>query len=282
MGSRTTIISVTYNSSQVVPDMLASVPQGTPVVLVDNHSTDGTAALVRARSDVRLVENDRNFGFGRACNLGAAEAQTDYLMFLNPDARLEPGALEALEQAADARSGLGAANPLITDPRGRAHLKTSSIVATPDVTPPSLDQAGQMPVLSGAALFMPRAVFEKVGGFDPSIFLYHEDHELCQRITAAGHTLWHLPQARVVHLQGSSSPRVAETAYWKGYQMARSRYYVKEKARVGDGFPGTFWPALLGCVSPISLVSKRRRAKYRGQLFGALSARKDGGKFEHV
>lgn len=279
MTARTTIITVTFDSALVLPAMLTSVPEDTPVVVVDNGSKDGTRALVKGRENVRLIANDRNLGFGRACNLGATEADTEFLLFLNPDARLEPGALQALEQAADARPDLGAANPLIADEHGRARLKMSSVLETPHLPRPPLDQPGRMPVLSGSALFMPRKIFSEVGGFDPSIFLYHEDHELCQRVTAAGYALWHLPMARVVHAQGTGSPKRADMAYWKGYQMARSRVYVTGKSSGGGGFHATFWPAVMGLVSPINLFSKRRRAKYRGQLVGALSARKDGGKF---
>ena len=279
MTARTTIVTVSYNSAQVLPEMLASLPRDARVVVVDNGSTDGTLRLLRGNPAVRLVESGANIGFGRACNLGAAEADTEFLLFLNPDARLESGALEALEREADARPDLGAANPLILDARGRARLKVTSVLAMPDFPRPPLEQAGRMPVLTGAALFMRRAVFEEVGGFDPAIFLYHEDHEICHRVVQAGHELWHLPSARVVHVAGSGSPKVAANAYWKGLQMARSRYYVIEKMTPGAGFRRTFWPALMGLASPVNFLSKRRRAKYRGQLAGAISARKDGGRF---
>ena len=279
MSSRTTVITVTYNSAQVIAGMLESVPPDTQVIVVDNASTDDTARLVDGRPNVSLVRSAQNIGFGRACNLGAARAESEFLLFLNPDARLETGALKALEREADMRPALGAANPLISDAKGRARLKMSSVLPIPDLQRPAPDRAGRMPVLSGAALFMPRAVFEEVGGFDPAIFLYHEDHEICCRIREAGHELWHLPSARVTHAQGTGSPRVAATAHWKGYQMARSRYYVIEKHSPGQGFRRTFWPALIGLILPMNLLSARRRAKYRGQVSGALSARKDGGKF---
>jgi N-acetylglucosaminyl-diphospho-decaprenol L-rhamnosyltransferase len=249
-------------------------------VVVDNASKDDTAAMLHDRPNVAFLRNARNEGFGRACNRGAALAQTEFLLFLNPDARLKPGALPALEREADAREELGAANPLITDHAGRARLKMSSVLPVPKLPRPEPQSPGRMPVLSGAALFVRRALFEEVGGFDPAIFLYHEDHELCSRILAAGYELWHLPSAHVVHVQGTGAPREAGTAYLKGYQMARSRAYVIEKTCPGAGFRRTFWPALLGYISPAGLVSRRRRAKYRGQLAGALSARNDGGRFD--
>ena len=134
-------------------------------------------------------------------------------------------------------------------------------------------------MLSGGALFLRRAAFDSVGGFDPNIFLYHEDHELCWRLREAGHTLWYLPQATVVHAAGTGTARSPQMALWKGHHMARSRVYVMTKT----GQRGAVWRTLLraglGALSPVNALSKRRRQKYLGQIIGALSARKDGGVF---
>jgi len=200
-------------------------------------------------------------------------------MFLNPDAQLMPGALHALEEFAFANPLLGAANPLIRDKRGRARLKISSPLPLPAMPRPALDEAGQLPVLSGGALFVRRAAFEAVAGFDPAIFLYHEDHDLCRRLARAGYTLWHVPKAQAVHITGTGTKRSTEMAAWKGYQMARSRVYVLEQAEPGTGFQQTFWLALIGLLGPTNLLSKRRRAKHTGQIKGALSARHDGGRY---
>ncbi|MGB3405961.1 MAG: glycosyltransferase family 2 protein [Jannaschia sp.] len=279
MSARTTIVTVTYNSAAVVGQMLRSLPTDAVVVVVDNASTDDTCARVEADLPPhgRLVAALRNEGFGRACNRGAMGAETEFLLFLNPDARLEPGALEALEEEADRRPDLGAANPSIETANGRARLKMTSVLPVERMPRPAPETAGRMPVLSGGVLFVRRAAFEAVGGFDPAIFLYHEDHELCWRLAQAGHELWHLPQARAVHIMGTGTARSPEAARWKGFHMARSRYYVVEKATPGQGFRRSFWPALLSLLSPVNFLSNRRRQKSIGQISGAVSARKDGG-----
>ena len=279
-NARTTVVTVAYSSAGVIRDMLASVPETTAVRVVDNASTDGIAEVVSQYPNSELVSLPSNVGFGRACNAGAKGVTTEFLFFLNPDAQLKAGAISALESFADSNQKLGAANPLLRDAKGSARLKMSSPLPIPAMPRPALDEAGKMPVLSGGAMFVRRHVFEELQGFDPAIFLYHEDHDLSLRIVKAGYDLWHVPHAEGVHAVGTGSLRSTEMARWKGYHMARSRTYALNKFSPGTGFNGTFWPAVLGLLGPTNFLSQRRRAKYVGQIKGALSARSDGGKFE--
>jgi len=276
---RTTIISVTHNSARVVQDMIASVPEEAPLIVVDNASQDATTEIIAQNPRVQFIDAPKNEGFGRACNRGAGQAETEFLVFLNPDARLMPKALDALESAADQNPSMGAANPILYNGKGQARLKTTSPLRLPACPLPRLDRLSEMPVLMGSAFFVRRRAFEAIGGFDPAIFLYHEDHDLSLRLRQAGWTLWHVPQAQAQHIAGTGSARSPETAWFKGYHMARSRYYLINKASPGHGFRRSFWPAFWGLLLPHTLLSRRRRFKALGQLQGALSARQDGGKF---
>ncbi|MFN6951802.1 MAG: glycosyltransferase, partial [Albidovulum sp.] len=118
-ASRVTIVTVSYNSLHVLPRMLDSVPEGASVVIVDNASDapEPLAELCRTHG-ARLIRNSRNLGFGVACNLGAAGAQTEFLLFLNPDAALMPDALDQLVAAADRYPKASAMNPRIADDDG--------------------------------------------------------------------------------------------------------------------------------------------------------------------
>ena len=175
---------------------------------------------------------------------------------------------------------MGAANPLIKSENNKTKLKMSSIIPCKDLPRPKVSEFGEMPILTGGALFIRRKVFEEIGGFDPYIFLYHEDHELCSRITKHGYSLWHVPSAIAIHVGGSSSGSSAKISHWKGYQMARSRYYVLNKFYPSQAFNKTFWPAVFGLINPINLFSIRRSSKYIGQIKGAISAKIDGGAFK--
>ena len=135
---------------------------------------------------------------------------------------------------------MGAANPLIKSTNGKPRLKMSSIIPCKKLPRPRINQVGEMPTLTGGALFVRRKVFEETGGFDTKIFLYHEDHELCSRITKLGYSLWHVPSAVAIHIGGNSSGSSSKIAEWKGYQMARSRYYVLNMFYPNQAFQRTF------------------------------------------
>ena len=153
---RTTIVTVAYNSTEVLPAMLASVPAGVPVVLVDNGSADlAELRALAVRTGARLVENGRNLGFGPACNVGAALADTEFILFLNPDTILTPEAIARLEAAMDRHPAASAANPRLTDGAGRPYFKRRSVLLPRSewLARGWPDADRQVPVLSGAALF---------------------------------------------------------------------------------------------------------------------------------
>ena len=280
MESRTTVITVTFNSAQIIKKMLQSIPNHVAIKIVDNCSTDNISNTVSGFNNCDIIENASNQGFGRACNRGAAETKSEFLFFLNPYATIKSNTISELEKFADKNAKMGAANPLIKNKNNKTRLKMSSIIPCKNLPRPKVSEFGEIPMLTGGALFIRRRIFEEIGGFDPNIFLYHEDHELCSRVSQLGYSLWHVPSAIAVHVGGNSSGRSAKISHWKGFQMARSRYYVLNKFYPSQAFKKTFWPAVFGLINPINLFSIRRSSKYIGQIKGAFSAKFDGGAFK--
>ncbi len=271
---RTTIISVCYNSTAVLPAMLSSVPAGVAVVLVDNASTDSAALAPLAESHAaRLIRSPENRGFGVGCNLGAAEAKTEFLLFLNPDAQLLDGAIAALEAAMDRYPKASAMNPRITEADGSAYFKRRSVLLPrKDHMPRGWPDADcEVPVLSGAAMFIRRRDFEAVGGFDPKIFLYHEDDDLSLRLKAERGPLMFIRDAAVRHIGGSSTARSPESAAFKAWHMGRSRVYAGRK----HGQPTGLVSAALELLSPATLFSARYRAKKWAFFRGMINALRD-------
>ncbi len=279
LNSNVTIVTVTYNSLAVVPEMLKSVPAGTSIVLVDNNSSDKAALqTLAAQHGATLVLNDDNIGFGPACNIGAAQAETEFLLFLNPDTTLQPGALEALVQAADTHTTASGFNPRILDGKGKQSFKRGSKVKPDERLKRPLPTAdAEVSVLAGSAIFCRRSLFEKIGGFDPEIFMYHEDDDLSFRLREHG-LLMYCHDARIMHLSGHGSARLPATAAFKAYYSARSRAYVLGKYEHPRPKWNTLLAAMLRVLGPDTLFIKRRRAKNIGYLKGALSALKDGGR----
>jgi N-acetylglucosaminyl-diphospho-decaprenol L-rhamnosyltransferase len=274
--ARTTIVSVAYNSAGVIGDMLSSVPERTPVIVVDNASADNSADIATTSGAlvIRLAENT---GFGRGCNVGAVQATSEFLLFLNPDATLGAGCIEKLENAADQYKTASGFNPAITDKDGGDYFKRGSRLLAHSAWMargrPVADC--EVPVLSGAALFCRRAQFEQIGGYDEAIFLYHEDDDLALRLKAAFGPLMFIRAAEVGHQEGRSSPRSPEIAAIKSYHMARSRVYAMKKHGRPFPFWGSLWSGIRKLISPLVLFSPRKRAQALAFNSGVLSTIKN-------
>lgn len=276
-----TIITVAYNSTAVVGKMLASCPADCPKIIVDNASTDPAALIeIADKYGAKVIRNVINQGFGRACNIGAAAADTPYLLFLNPDAQVKHDTVEAFLDSATRHPEASAFNPRILNRKGKLHMRRKSRLnpGLPKLSGPQDGTDIVIPTLSGAAIFVSHANFYAVGGFDPKIFLYHEDDDLAQRLQDIG-PLRLSDAAVVAHLEGHGNERSPESAAFKAYHMARSRAYVFAKHKRPLPLIGTLLQSLFQFLSPDVLLSKRKRAKYVGFAKGAISAFKDGGRY---
>ncbi|MRG63899.1 glycosyltransferase [Rhizobium pusense] len=269
--SAVTVVSVCYKSDMLIRDLVTAIPEQTPIVLVDNGRTN-TFANLPANRNVRIVRLDNNLGFGRGCNAGADAAETPWILFLNPDARPYPGAIEALLEAATQYPSAVAFNPRIYNEDGSPYFKRRSWLLPRQLYMkkgwPSEDAV--VPILSGAALFVSKKSFDYIGGFDPNIFMYHEDDDLSLRLGALGE-LRFVRDSRIVHSAGHSSGRSSEIARFKAYHMARSRVYAGQKHHRPFPKTSTLLQACLLLLSPYVLFSARRRAKAIGFLQGALA-----------
>lgn len=274
-----TIITVCHNSLSVLPSMLKSVPKSVPVVLVDNASSDTVALQTLAHDqEATLLLNADNVGFGPACNQGATKSETEFLLFLNPDAELQPGVFEALFEAAQCYPTASAFNPSILDRKSRQSFRRGSKIKPKErLRGPIPTSDTEVSVLDGSAIFCRKALFERIGGFDPEIFMYHEDDDLSFRLREHG-PLMYCHAAKVVHLSGHGSPRSPQVAAFKAYYSARSRVYTLSKYGHPRPKLNTLTDALFRLLSPDTLFLKRKRAKNIGYLKGAFSAFKDGGR----
>lgn len=203
------------------------------VIVVDNASADGFPADAGSAhggdARFRRIENAENRGFGPACNQGAAGARGDVFLFLNPDCLIEAGSIAALRSiAATDRSigllGVDVRTPGGTPARGNrrrdptlrrsvmamtglAHFESRwpALAGVEMPSQPAATGVERVDAVSGACMFVTRAAFERVGGFDEAYFLHVEDLDLCRRIRDSGAAVAVANDVRVVHAQGSSS-----------------------------------------------------------------------------
>lgn len=238
-----TVVVVSYNSATVLAECLGSIPQGPAVVVVDNASTDGSAALAAGLGrDLRVIRAAENLGFGRGANLGFAAASTRYGLLLNADARCQPGMLDALLAAAARYPEAGLLAPAVHLPDGRLEFghRTPFDRRHRRAQPVPEGDCCCLSYVGGSAMFVPLAAFHALGGFDPDIFLYHEDDDFCLRMRQAGRTLVHVHAARLTHIGGRStapSPRLDSSKDW---HMGWSRQHLVRKHR---GAAAAAWDA---------------------------------------
>jgi N-acetylglucosaminyl-diphospho-decaprenol L-rhamnosyltransferase len=247
---RVAVVVVAWNSREDLPRCLRSLEAGgrqLEIVVVDNGSADGSAAVARAvLPSARVIEAGANLGFGRASNLGWRATRAPYVLFLNPDAEVVPRAVEVMAGVLDARPEVG-----IVGPRTRNADGTPQLSFGPDLTPLSEWRQGRLvrgvrardprvlaeveslsarehePAwVSASCLLTRRPLLERLDGFDERFFLYEEDVDLCVRARQAGFRVLFTPAAQVVHSLGRSMERAAGRARAE-YDRSHLLYYRK-------------------------------------------------------
>lgn len=236
------VIVVTHNHAAPLGDCLASVVRAatelpTELIVVDNRSDDASARLAAACPGVRLHVNTARRGYAANNNVGMALARGRYLLVLNPDTIVQPGALPALVAFMDAHPRVGLCGPLLTYPDGRpqpsARRFPTPAVALARRSPwrrflrdtranrrhlmldDDLGAPRAVDWLLGACLMLRRETVEAIGPFDEGYRLYVEDIDFGRRLQRAGWGVSLVPAACVVHVhQGASDKRLLSRAAW--------------------------------------------------------------------
>ncbi len=249
-GITLAILLLSWNTANLLADCLRSIPAGAvgldyAIIVVDNASTDGSPDMVaRDFADVQLIRSPENLGFARGNNLGirAADPGTPYLLLLNSDTLVKPGALTALVRFMDAHPEAGAVGPRLLRPDGtpqpyafggdptlryllRRGLKR--LLFHRYLHDWATDETLAVDWVSGACMLVRRAAIEQVGLLDENMFMYFEDNDWCLRMRQAGWKVYYYPQAEIVHLGGQSlkkNPK-ARQAYFASLRHFYRKHY---------------------------------------------------------
>jgi GT2 family glycosyltransferase len=246
------VIVVGYNSRDSIERSLRSVTDSTiaddlELVVVDNASSDGTAAFVRERfPSCRVIEPGENLGFGRACNLAAGETESELILLLNPDAWVEPSCIERLRAAMIADESLAWAAPRLSYPDGRRQFNWAPTISifgealqqvrnqfesrawVHGALPRVVRALGDRGWFTAACGLVRRRAWNEVGGFDPEFFLYFEDADLGLRLREAGWRAVEVEEARAVHDRRTLA---AESEAMVRYRESQLLYYCKHRTR---------------------------------------------------
>jgi N-acetylglucosaminyl-diphospho-decaprenol L-rhamnosyltransferase len=278
------VLVVTYNSADTISACLESIEAGgaaAEVVVVDNASADGTAELVAERfPSVRLIANRANEGFARGVNRGWRETSAPYVLVLNPDTELGPGAARALVDFARAHPRAALVGPRTLNVDGSLQhscfrfpnlrmVVTGFFELIPLDSPANgrylreeYDRPHPVEHLKGSSLLVRRVAADDVGLLDETFFMYFEETDWCYRMQAAGWENWYTPDATVVHRGAHSTSREPERMSAEFYR-SQAHFYRKH-------YPLSAYLGLkmLSLVGVLYWTARTARGLLRGRVSG--------------
>lgn len=286
------IIVVSWNTAPLLRRCLEAVNNmkqgpGYEVIVVDNASADSSAALVREEfPTVKLIENKENMGFARANNQAIRASRGRYVLLLNSDAFLTPGAALEMITFMDKHPHAGIAGADLYYPDGTSQASHSPL-------PTFLSDIGSLlgldklalafqpkgvsrtyietGVVSGACLMARRSMLDQIGLLDDNFFMYSEEVDLCYRARQAGWKIYHLPGARVIHVgSGSSGPTARRMLLlYQGKLKYHAKHYgaSRQKMLLAVMHFST-WLKILS----YGLLNSRNRSKVRKDEFWRIVA----------
>ena len=222
---RVGVVIVTYRSAHEIADCLRSLPSErlAAVVVVDNDSPDDTVGVIQrlGRRDVRVVQRP-NDGFGAGCNTGLTELPPDaqFVLFLNPDARISEDSVLHLVRYLDEHPASALVGPRVTAAGQRAHSAGRLPVLATELKPlfpralgrllperrlpPTWHRSGPVGYVEGACMLGRTEALRSVGGFDETYFLCFEEMDLAKRLSRADWSVDLCVEATVEHAGGAS------------------------------------------------------------------------------
>ncbi len=269
------IIIVSWNVKQLLINCLNSIytylgdqPINFEVIVVDNASSDKTVEAVKsAFPQVKLIANQRNLGFAQANNQAIKLAQGKYIFLLNPDTQLIDSSLLKLIEFVEQQPQPCLVGPKLLYSDGRLQPSVRRLPSFgdqflillklhnffPHLAPLrryymadfNYQQTAEVEQLMGAAILVPRQIFNQLGLLDERFWLLFEEVDFCQRARAAGYKIYFYPSARLIHHKGQSFKRRRTLAKQMNFNHNLFIYFKKHKP----------WYQLLGLWSlqPISL-----------------------------
>jgi len=229
------VIVLNYNAGELLLNCIESVKKSAyknlEIIVVDNISTDKSQEICKEKHpDIKLIQNDENFGYCEGNNIGIRKARGDFIMILNPDTIVEPNCIRELIFAHE-KLGEGLYQPKILSLNEKQVLQSTGNMIhvfgfgfakdkgrKDEEVGEEIKKIGYA---SGTCLFTSRSVFENVGLLDSFLFLYHDDLDLGWRASQIGINSYYVPKSKIYHVESYSLKWSAKKFYW----LERNRKY---------------------------------------------------------
>jgi len=229
------VIVLNYNAGELLLNCIESIKKSAyknlEIIVVDNISTDKSQKVCKEKyPDIKLIQNDENFGYCEGNNIGIREAEGDYIIILNPDTIVESNWIEELISAYN-KFGEGLYQPKhLSLNKKTVYMSAGNMLnifgfgyarEKGNKDENQFNKIEEIGYASGTCLFTSSAVLKKVGLFDPFIFLYHDDLDLGWRASQLGIKSYYVPTSLIYHAESYSLKWNAEKFYW----LERNRKY---------------------------------------------------------
>ncbi len=256
------VIIVNYNVKHFLEQCLFSVLKAsekieTEIIVVDNHSADGSVQMVSDKfPQIQLIANDKNLGFSAANNIGIKKSKGKYILLLNPDTVVEEDSFIKTVNYMDAHPDTGGLGVKMIDGKGHFLPESKRGLPTPTVAfykifgisrlfPKSKlfnryhlgylsnEEIHEVEVLSGAFMLLRKSVLDEIGLLDNSFFMYGEDIDLSYRITQAGYKNIYFPETTIIHYKGESTKKGSLNyvmIFYKAMQIFARKHFSPQRA----------------------------------------------------
>jgi GT2 family glycosyltransferase len=290
------VIIVSYNVRSLLLDCVRSVVDTAvgidcEIIVVDNLSADGTVdALKEAVPDVRLIANKENAGFARANNQGYAASKGYFVLLLNPDTIVKPGALKTMLEFMKSTPDAGMAGCRLLNPDGSLQ---KSIRTFPSVTEHLLraffldrlvysqyrgntyfrKAPFRIDYGTGAFLMVRREALGDMQLLNPDFFMYAEEKDLALRLLKRG---WHtcfVPSAETIHYGGQSTGQMAMGMFLELQNSQVKFFQIHHKGAHKQLMIWTYWLVLASGTLASFLLSFSKYGRFRLKLFGGVTLR---------
>ncbi len=266
------VIIVNYNTGKLLVDCINSIYEKTKgidfeIIVSDNKSTDNSLQLIKEKfSDVKIIENEENLGFGKANNEGFKIAKGKYLFCLNPDTVLVNNAIKILYDFMEQNKICGACGGNLYNAKMEYihsfgygdDIKSLILRKTPlkffywneykkiKQYEKKTDRTKIQTVnhITGADLMLRKSLTEELGGFSDKFFMYFEETELEVRIKRAGYEIYFVPESKIIHLEG------------KSHNKRKNEFYTNSFVEYYRACYGEAWAQIAEL-----LIMKRKKAK---------------------
>ncbi|HEU0136440.1 MAG TPA: glycosyltransferase family 2 protein [Flavobacterium sp.] len=246
------VIILNYNVRYFLEQCVLSVQKAiqeidAEIIVVDNNSQDDSCAMIRQRfPGVRLIQNEHNLGYPKGNNIGVAVAKGEYICILNPDTVLAENTFTKILAFAENQKDLGIVGVRLIDGAGNFLPESKRGVPTPFVAFTKVtglykifpkwfgkyyaqhlsdNQTGKVDVLVGAFMVMKKRLYQEVGGFDESCFMYSDDVDLSYMVLKSGRSNYYYADTTIIHYKGEST--IKDHMYMRRFREAMNFFYKK-------------------------------------------------------